>query len=84
MMCAFSADARLTIGDGSPDASGSRPTARELDVGGLDQAARRRQRGPRDRVLELADVARPVVLHQPLDGVRGQRLVVRRRLCDVQ
>src|SRR5205085_860240 len=42
---------------------------RELDVGSRDDATRCRQRRAGDRVLELADVARPVVLDQAIDGV---------------
>ncbi len=51
----------------------------ELDVLGADQRPRRRQRRPRHRALELADVARPVVAQQPFGGLGRQLLGVERQ-----
>ena len=51
----------------------------ELDVARPDDASRRRQRGPRDRAFELADVARPVILHEQVESFLRERLAVKRQ-----
>ena len=46
---------------------------------GADDAPRRRQRGARDRALELADVARPVIRDQQVERLARELLGVERQ-----
>src|SRR5258705_253255 len=69
-------EGRQALSRGMGDRHGG---VQELDVARPDRAAGRRQRRTRDRAFELANVARPVIGTELIDGFARKRFAVERK-----